>query len=98
MQKLDIRGAIQPFSFLIISNTFKELPEGETLEIMLNGPHAAAELFKILPPSSYAMLLMEDCKGNEEGVRLQLKKTTTKQGDMENPHTGTPTPLNNKGE
>ena len=80
MRRLDIRGVIQPFSFLIISKAFKEIREGETLEIMLSGPGAVADLFKILPSSSYATLLMEACRGNDSGIRLRLKKISNPKG------------------
>jgi|GEM_PF-600955 len=98
MQKLDIRGVIQPFSFLIISEAFKEIREGETLEIMLNGPDAVTDLFKILPPSLYVMLLMEECKGNDGGVRLQLKKVITKQSGTKNYRTENQIQSATKGE
>jgi len=67
---------IQPFSFLLVSKAFREIQAGETLEILLGGPNAVTDLLKILPPSSYVMLLMEKCQGNDDGIRLQLKKTT----------------------
>ena len=73
MRKLDIRGLIQPFSFLKVSNVVKELQDNETLEIVLSGPNMASELFKILPTTSYAVLSMTEQK-NEDGFLLQLKK------------------------
>ena len=87
MRKVDIRGLIQPFSFLIISKAFKEVQDNETLEILLSGPNAAAELFKILPASSYAMLLLEKQK-NDAGIRLQLKKIVTRHGGAGSSRTG----------
>lgn len=98
MQKLDIRSIIQPFSFLIISKAFREIREGETLEIMLNSPDAVTNLFKILPTSLYVILLMEECKGNDGGVRLQLKKIITKQSDTGSPRTENPIQSATKGE
>ena len=65
---------IQPFSYLIVSNAFKEIPTGETLEILMSGPNDAADLLKILPAASYAMVPMEEQKGADAGFRLQLKK------------------------
>ena len=91
MRRLDIRGVIQPFSFLIISKAFKEIREGETLEVMLNGPNAVSDLFKILPPSSYAMLLLEACQGNDDGVRLQLRKISARQRATDSPCIENPT-------
>jgi TusA-related sulfurtransferase len=65
---------IQPFSYLIVSNAFKEIPTGETLEILMNGPNDVADLLKILPAASYTMVPMEEQKGAAAGFRLQLKK------------------------
>ena len=98
MRSLDIRSMIQPFSFLIVSKAFKEIQDGETLEILLSGPSAVAVLLKILPASSYAMTLMEERKGIDDGVRLQLKKIVTKQDDMKNPRNTNPTLPTSKGE
>jgi len=75
MRKLDIRGVIQPFSFLIISRTFKEMREDEILEVIWSEPNSVKELFKILPPASYALVLLEALKEENAGVRFQLKKT-----------------------
>jgi len=74
MRSLDIRSMIQPFSYLIVSNAFKEIPTGETLEILMSGPNDAANLLKILPAASYVMVPMEEQKGTDAGFRLQLKK------------------------
>lgn len=73
MRRLDIRGLIQPFSFLMASSAFKDIPQSGMLEILLSGPDAAADLFKILPASSYAVVSMVKPE-NEAGVRVQLKK------------------------
>ena len=89
MRRVDIRGLIQPFSFLIISKAFKEVQDNETLEILLSGPNAVPELFKILPASSYAMLLLEKQK-NDAGIRLRLKKIVTKPGGTGDSRTGNP--------
>ncbi len=80
MRRLDIRGLIQPFSFLKVSHAVKELGENEMLEIVLGGPDTASELFKILPAASYAILSMAEEK-NKDGFRLQLKKISPKEDD-----------------
>ena len=74
MRSLDIRSMIQPFSFLIVSNAFKEIPTGETLEILMSGPNNVADLLKILPAASYTMVPTEEQNGADAGFRLQLKK------------------------
>ena len=79
MRSLDLRGIIQPFTFLIISNAFKEIRAGETIEILWGDPDSLADLFKILPAASYDLVLKETIKGKDSGVRLRLKKTTQHQ-------------------
>jgi len=75
MRKLDVRGVIQPFSFLIISRAFRQMREGEILEVIWSEPNSVTELFKILPPTSYALVLLEALKEENAGIRFQLKKT-----------------------
>ncbi len=80
MRKLDIRGIIQPFSFLTASIEFKEIPDNETLEIWLSSPEAVEDLVKILPASSCVILSIKEDK-NKTGFRLQLKKIGCKGGN-----------------
>jgi TusA-related sulfurtransferase len=82
MRKLDIRGLIRPFTFLVISNAFKELRVGETVEILWDDPDSLTDLFKILPAASYEKVLMEAIEGKDSGIRIRLKKTTQPQGGM----------------
>jgi len=76
MQRLDIRGLIQPFSFLSVSNAFKEMQDGEILEVVWHDPESLTDLFKILSTFSYDLVLMEDRSEKGYGVRLRLKKIT----------------------
>ena len=76
MRRLDVRGMIRPFKFLITSNAFKEVSPGETLEILWGDPDSLADLFRILPPSSYDPVITKTMEGTEPCVRIRLKKTT----------------------
>jgi len=80
MHRLDIRGIIRPFSFLIISNAFKEICVGETIEILWGDPDSFNDLFKILPATSYDQVLIEPMEGEDSGVRIQLKKIIRHRG------------------
>ncbi|MGD8519964.1 MAG: sulfurtransferase TusA family protein [Desulfobacterales bacterium] len=72
--RLDLRGAIIPFSLLKASQVFKIIKPGESLEILCSDPDIQEDLFKILPNSSYELTLMEGLK--EDGsFRIQLKKS-----------------------
>jgi TusA-related sulfurtransferase len=98
MQRLDIRGMIQPFTFLIISNAFKEIPVGETIELLWGDPDSLSDLLKILPADSYALLSTEAIKGVDSGIRIHLKKITQQQGGRDASPVANPKTPNQKGE
>ena len=72
--KLDLRGAIIPFSLLKVSQVFKILKPGELLEILCSDPDIRIDLFKILPESAYELTLMEELE-EDFFYRIQLKKS-----------------------
>ena len=63
--KLDLRGAIVPFSLLKVIREFKLMSPGETLEIFWSDPDAPADLFRVLPDASYEL-------SNLKGVRAPV--------------------------
>ena len=71
--RLDLRGAIIPFSLLKVSQVFKIIKPGEQLEILYSDPDTRGDLFKILPESSYELTLMEELE-KDYFYRIQLKK------------------------
>ena len=71
--RLDLRGAIIPFSLLKVSQVFKIIKPGEQLEILCSDPDTRNDLFKILPESSYELTLMEELE-EDYFYRIQLKK------------------------
>ena len=46
MHTLDLRGMILPFVLLKVSNAFKEMRIGESLEIQLGDPDSVRDLLK----------------------------------------------------
>ena len=80
MRRLDTRGIIQPFTFLIISDAFKEIRAGETIEILWGDPDSLPDLLKILPEASYNLVSTEAIEGKDSGMRIHLKKIAKHQG------------------
>ena len=72
--RLDLRGAIIPFSLLKVSQVFKIIKPGELLEILCSDPDTRIDLFKILPDSAYELTLLEELEENRF-YRIQLKKS-----------------------
>ena len=68
--KLDLRGAIVPFSLLKVIQVLKLMRVGETLEVCWSDPDTSADLFKVLPNSSYEVINLE--KMADEGPSYQL--------------------------
>jgi TusA-related sulfurtransferase len=77
--RLDLRGAIIPFSLLKVSQVFKIIKPGELIEILYSDPDIRNDLLKILPESSYELTLMEELE-EDYFYRIQLKKSF-KQGE-----------------
>ena len=74
---LDIRGAIIPFTLLKITQAFRELRAGETIEILVGDPDTRDDLFKVLPASLYELIGVE----NEASFyRILLRKRGEKNG------------------
>ena len=71
--RLDLRGAIIPFSLLKVSQVFKIIKPGELLEILCSDADTRNDLFKILPESSYELTLIEELE-EDYFYRIQLKK------------------------
>jgi len=74
--KLDLRGAIIPFTLLKVGQVFGTMPPGDILEIFWSDPDTRQDLFKILPESSYDLLIMEEIKSEDTSYRMEIKKKT----------------------
>jgi TusA-related sulfurtransferase len=79
--KLDLRGAIVPFSLLKVIQEFKMMDPGETLEVCWSDPDTPADLFKVLPHASYELISLEEMAGQGPSFQLTLvKKRFEKRG------------------
>ena len=74
MQKIDLRGFMVPFTLLKISNAFRALAKGEILEVLWSDSDALDDLVRIIPESSFELILAEDPSEKDSGARIQLKK------------------------
>jgi len=74
MQKIDLRGLMVPFTLLKISNAFRALAKGEVLEVLWSDSDALDDLVRIIPESSFELILAEDPSKENSGARIQLKK------------------------
>ena len=72
--KLDLRGAIVPFSLLKVIKELKLMNPGETLEVCWSDPETPADLFKVLPDSSYELVSLEQMADDEPSYRITLEK------------------------
>jgi len=71
---LDLRGAIPPITLLKASQVFREMKPHEILEILCRDPDTRTDLFKVLPPFSYELIVMEELEEDKSSFRLQMKK------------------------
>ncbi len=72
--KLDLRGLLIPLTLLKVTQTFRELKPGETLEILWSGSQAPEGLFKVLPAASYELLSVDEMGKASPYYRLRLEK------------------------
>jgi TusA-related sulfurtransferase len=79
--KLDLRGAIIPFSLLKVIQSLKLMGPGETLEVCWSDPDTPADLFKVLPDSTYELISLDELADPQPSYRLTLVK---KQSDKTN--------------
>ena len=68
---LDLRGMIIPVTFLKITQTLREIENGETLEIVGSDPETRRYFFKVLKTFSYELLKIQD---EESLYRIRLRK------------------------
>ena len=75
--KLDLRGAIGPFSLLKVIQELKLMDPGETLEVCWSDPDTPADLFKVLPDSAYELISLEEMSDDASLYRITLEKKQT---------------------
>jgi len=74
LHKLDLRGAIIPFTLLKVSQVFGSIHPGDILEVLWNDPDTPTDLFKILPDDGFEMIAMELMEERDPFYRLEIKK------------------------
>ncbi len=80
MRCVDIRKMIQPFAFLVATQAFSELGEGEILEILMDAEEEAEELYKVLPERRFEVVGMNAESGHGGGIALRLIKLKNRGG------------------
>jgi TusA-related sulfurtransferase len=68
---LDLRNTIIPFALLDATEAFRQLKEGETMEIIVGDTETRVDLLKVLPSSFYELIKI---RGGESFSRIFLKK------------------------
>jgi len=80
---LDLRDMIIPVTFLRITQAFREIEAGETIEIVGNDPETIENLLRILQTFSYELLHIND---DENPYRIRLRKGRPGDGFAKNFH------------
>jgi TusA-related sulfurtransferase len=72
--KLDLRGAIIPFTVLKVSLAFRTIGVGDSLEVLWSDPDTAGDLFKVLPAASFDLVTMDETIQDQPCYRVILVK------------------------
>jgi TusA-related sulfurtransferase len=80
--KLDLRGLLIPLSLLKVTQGFRALKPGETLEVLWGEPESPQEVLKVLPHASYEVIEMQEQKKANRYYRIQLQKKETAGKDL----------------
>jgi TusA-related sulfurtransferase len=70
-QQLDLRGMIAPVTLLKVTQAFRRLNPGETLEILGSDVQTRKDLFQVLEAPRYELVSSQD---DEAFYRILLKK------------------------
>ena len=71
---MSFQDMITPFRLLELTQVFRRMRPGEIMEIIVHDPDTKKDLFRVLPASSYKLILMEEM-GSPEIHRIHLQKT-----------------------
>jgi TusA-related sulfurtransferase len=69
--RLDLRGMIAPVTLLKLTQAFRRLNPGETLEILGSDVQTRKDLFKVLEASRYELISFQD---DMTFYRVRLRK------------------------
>ena len=68
---LDLRGVIIPLTLLKVTQAFRDMKQGETLEILSGDPETRKEIFQVLNASNFQLI---GIKEESEFYCIQLRK------------------------
>lgn len=63
-----------PLSLLKVTQSFRALKPGETLEVLWREPESQQELFRVLPHASYKVIEMKEQGKTNPYYRILLQK------------------------
>jgi TusA-related sulfurtransferase len=69
---LDFRDSVTPLALLKFTNVFSEMRSNEVLECIGRNPKTLVDLFKVLSPVSYEIVIKEEFENRY--FRILLKK------------------------
>lgn len=75
-QQFKLHGPLDPFTLLKVSQAFRELADGEYLELRYSGDQVPDELFKVLPAEQYHVVEMDQSE-DPQCCRIVFRKTGT---------------------
>jgi TusA-related sulfurtransferase len=74
METFDLRETIISFSLLQITNHFRKMNPGETVEIICADKSVTEDLKCLLPQCSYEFIRIENVSEDSSDFRIELKK------------------------
>lgn len=74
MQTFDLRETIISFSLLQLTNHFRKMNPGDSVEIYCSDESIPEDLKRLLPERSYAFTTIEKIKEGGSDFRIELKK------------------------
>ncbi len=86
-QQFKLQGTPDPFTLLKVSQAFREISCGESLELIYSGEHIPDELFKILPARTYK-IIVQDQYEDPLRYRIVLQKTAIEPAAGDEPSNG----------
>ena len=76
-RKLKLKGLLDPFTLLKFNQAYREIGDGDQLEILYEGADLPEELFKVMPAGGFAVI-SEQALENEALFRIVLEKKSMK--------------------
>ncbi len=86
-QQFKLHGVPDPFTLLKISQAFREISRGESLEFIETGDHFHDEFFKVLPGKEYEITVREKLI-DPVRYRIVLRKIVSESFDSDSKFDG----------